>query len=237
MNKSIHGLVVTALVCLGVSGCKPAAKDAGSDTTVIQAKALPESATKSAAATTAPVESTTAPAIAAAPQAKPKLQAPIKDAVVPKTTGGAPATDAAKAEAARADSIRQAQERADAMRTARLDSVKRAETAKAAVKTEPSVARTEEALPAGTDLAAQGKVPYQENCRKCHGVIGVPPKTMKAKFPKIATFDAEFMAKHSADSIVTVLTNGKNEDMKSFKDKLSHSEMVAVAAYIRSFAK
>jgi mono/diheme cytochrome c family protein len=238
MNKSIHALVVTALVCLGVSGCKPAAKDAGSDTTAIQAKALPESATKSAAPTMAPVESTTAPAIAAAPQAKPKVQAPIKEAVAPKATGGPPAqTDAAKAEAARADSIRQAQERAEAMRTARLDSVKRAETAKAAVKTEPSVARAEEALPGGTDLAAQGKVPYQENCRKCHGVIGVPPKTMKAKYPKIATFDAEFMTKHSADSIVTVLTNGKNDDMKSFKDKLSHSEMVAVAAYIRSFAR
>lgn len=238
MNKSIHGLVGTALVCLGVSGCTPAAKDAGSDTSAIQAKALPESATKSVAPTTAPVESTTAPAVAAAPQVKPKVQAPSKEAVVPKTKGGPPApTDAAKAEAARADSIRQAQERAEAMRTARLDSVKRAESAKAAAKTEPSVARTEEALPAGTDLAAQGKVPYQENCRKCHGVIGVPPKTMKAKYPKIATFDAEFLTKHSADSIVTVLTNGKNEDMRSFKDKLSHSEMVAVAAYIRSFVR
>ena len=48
--------------------------------------------------------------------------------------------------------------------------------------------------------------------------------------------NAEFFEKRSDDSVVTVLTKGKNEDMKSFKDKLSHDQMVAVAAYIRSFA-
>jgi len=82
-----------------------------------------------------------------------------------------------------------------------------------------------------------GKAPYEENCRKCHGVRGIAPKTMKAKFPKIVTFDEEFFDKRSKDSVVTVLTKGKNEDMKSFKDKLSHGQMVAVAAYIRSLAK
>ena len=83
----------------------------------------------------------------------------------------------------------------------------------------------------------EGKAPYEENCRKCHGVRGVAPKTMKTKFPKIATFDAEFFAKHSKDSIVTVLTKGKNQDMKSFKDKLSHDQMEQVADYIKTFAK
>ncbi|MGA9836415.1 MAG: cytochrome c [Gemmatimonadaceae bacterium] len=77
-----------------------------------------------------------------------------------------------------------------------------------------------------------GKALYNENCRKCHGVIGTPPKTMKAKFPKIATFDAAFVTSHTQDSIVKVLTNGKNEDMKSFKDKLKPDEMKAVAAYL-----
>jgi mono/diheme cytochrome c family protein len=93
---------------------------------------------------------------------------------------------------------------------------------------------------AASRLAAQAagdvKTLYEDNCRKCHGVRGVPPKTMKEKFPKIATFDSAFIAAHSADSIVKVLTKGKNEDMKSFKEKLSHDQMVAVAAYIRSFA-
>jgi len=80
-----------------------------------------------------------------------------------------------------------------------------------------------------------GKEPYQENCKKCHGVRGLPPKTMKAKYPKIATFDSAFFAKRSDDSVVTILTKGKTDDMKSFKDKLTHDQMVAVAAYIRSF--
>lgn len=83
----------------------------------------------------------------------------------------------------------------------------------------------------------EGKAPYEENCRKCHGVRGVAPKTMKTKYPKIATFDAAFFAKHSKDSIVTVLTKGKNQDMKSFKDKLSHDQMEQVADYIKTFAK
>jgi mono/diheme cytochrome c family protein len=78
-----------------------------------------------------------------------------------------------------------------------------------------------------------GKAPYEDNCRKCHGVRGVPPKTMKVKYSKIATFNAEFFDKHSRDSIVTVLTKGKNEDMKSFKGKLTHEQMEAVADYIR----
>jgi mono/diheme cytochrome c family protein len=80
-----------------------------------------------------------------------------------------------------------------------------------------------------------GKAPYEANCRKCHGVRGVPPKTMKAKYEKIPTFDANFFAKHSQDSIVTVLTKGKGEDMKSFKAKLTHEEMENVAKYIKSF--
>ena len=91
-------------------------------------------------------------------------------------------------------------------------------------------------LSRATAQAPDGKTLYQENCRKCHGVLGTPPKTMKAKFPKIATFDAEFIAKHSVDSIVKVLTKGKNDDMKSFKDKLSAEEMKAVAEYVGELA-
>ena len=78
-----------------------------------------------------------------------------------------------------------------------------------------------------------GKAPYEANCRKCHGVRGVPPKTMKAKYAKIATFDAEFFAKRSDDSVVKILMHGKGDDMKSFKDKMTPDEMKAVAKYVR----
>jgi mono/diheme cytochrome c family protein len=84
--------------------------------------------------------------------------------------------------------------------------------------------------------APDGKALYTEFCQKCHGARGTPPKTMKAKFEKIATFDAEFIAKRSDDSVVKVLVKGKSEDMKSFKDKMKSDEMEAVAKYVRELA-
>ena len=83
--------------------------------------------------------------------------------------------------------------------------------------------------------ASDGKTLYESNCRKCHGVRGVPPKTIKEKFPKVQTLDAAFLEKVTDDSLVKVMKTGvgKAEDMKSFKDKLNADEMAAVAAYIR----
>ena len=83
--------------------------------------------------------------------------------------------------------------------------------------------------------APDGKTLYEENCRKCHGVRGVPPKAIKAKFPKVQTLDAAFLEKVTDDSMVTVMVKGvgKAEDMKSFKDKLKPDEMAAIANYVR----
>ena len=80
-----------------------------------------------------------------------------------------------------------------------------------------------------------GKALYEENCRKCHGVRGVPPKAIKEKFPKVQLLDDVFLAKVNNDSLIKVMTKGvgKAEDMKSFKDKLTPAEMTAVAKYIR----
>jgi mono/diheme cytochrome c family protein len=82
----------------------------------------------------------------------------------------------------------------------------------------------------------EAKTLYDENCKKCHGVRGVPPKAMKTKFEKIATFDAAFVAKHSVDSIAKVLAKGKSEDMKSFKDKMTPAQLTAVAQYVHDLA-
>jgi mono/diheme cytochrome c family protein len=92
---------------------------------------------------------------------------------------------------------------------------------------------------AGRPVAAQGpdgKALYGETCKKCHGVLGTPPQTMKKKYPKIASFDAKFLESHSEDSIVKVLTKGKGEDMESYKGKMSPAEMTAVAKYVRELA-
>ncbi|MHB1311458.1 MAG: c-type cytochrome [Gemmatimonadaceae bacterium] len=91
-----------------------------------------------------------------------------------------------------------------------------------------------------TRAAAQGvdgKATYDENCKKCHGATGTPVAPMKKKYEKLAAFDAAFFAQRSDDSVVAILTNGKGENMKSFKDKLKPEEMAAVAKYIRGFAK
>ena len=89
------------------------------------------------------------------------------------------------------------------------------------------------AVLAATAQEPDGKELYNANCKKCHGVLGTPPKTMKAKYEKIATFDADFISKRTDDSVVKVLIKGKGDDMKSFKTKLTPPEMMAVAKYVR----
>lgn len=84
--------------------------------------------------------------------------------------------------------------------------------------------------------AVDGKTLYEATCKKCHGVLGTPPKAIREQYPKVATFDATFIAKHSEDSIVTILTKGKGEDMKPFKGKLTPAEMVAIARYVHDLA-
>ena len=68
------------------------------------------------------------------------------------------------------------------------------------------------------------------------GQLGAQPPRA-GLLDRIDTFDAEFFEKHSRDSIVTILTKGKDEDMKSFKGKLSHEQMEAVADYIKLFGQ
>jgi len=224
----ISARIVLATTLFGAAACQSADKRVSD--TAAQAAAPGDSVAAMATSTAAPNMSVTPVSTNTPTVGTPKAQASGRTPV--KSSSATTNTDA---QAARADSLRQAQARADAQKAATADSVKRAEAARAIVKTEPPAAPPATASPVAVAQAEDGKAPYEENCRKCHGVRGVPPKTMKEKFPKIATFDAAFFAKHSADSIVTVLANGKNDDMKSFKDKLTHSEMVAVAAYIRSF--
>ena len=72
--------------------------------------------------------------------------------------------------------------------------------------------------------------------RFTHGVLGAPPKVMKVKFPKLVPFDAAYIAKNNQDAIVTVLTKGKGNDMKPFKDKLSPAQMASVAQYVKELA-
>ena len=85
--------------------------------------------------------------------------------------------------------------------------------------------------------SAQGKEAYDAQCKKCHGATGTPAKAMAAKFPKLEAFDAAFFAKRSDDSLMAAMMNGTSNDMKSYKDKLTKDEMLAVTAYIKGLAQ
>jgi mono/diheme cytochrome c family protein len=89
----------------------------------------------------------------------------------------------------------------------------------------------------GLAQAPDGKALYATHCRKCHGVLGAPPKTIKQKMEKIATFDEAFAKDHSEEQIIRVLTaGGKTSDMKSFREKMTPAESRAVAQYVRELA-
>ena len=78
-----------------------------------------------------------------------------------------------------------------------------------------------------------GKELYDKNCKECHGAAGTPAKITYIKFPRIVKFDSAFVAHHSVDSIVKILTKGKNDNMISFHRDLTDNEMTALAQYIR----
>lgn len=157
---------------------------------------------------------------------------PSATAGTPAGAGGAAGGTAAGARAAAKEGAPPA--KAGAAAVAEAAAVPSKPEAKGAAAAAAPVAVAAPAAATAVDPST-GKLPYEENCRKCHGVIGVPPKAMKTKFPKLIAFDAEFFAKRSDDSVVKVLTNGGADGMLSFKDKLSRQEMAAVAAYMRTF--
>lgn len=76
---------------------------------------------------------------------------------------------------------------------------------------------------------------YRQQCRSCHGAKGVPPARMVTLYPTLKTLvDSTLQARLTTDSIVAVLRHGKGKDMKSFTDKLSAAEMLAVARFVKS---
>jgi mono/diheme cytochrome c family protein len=83
-----------------------------------------------------------------------------------------------------------------------------------------------------------GQALYLKNCRKCHGATGEPSAQTRKKYKDIKSLaDADFMSKVSDDSMVAVMTNGSGKDMKSWKEKLTPTEMAAVAKYVRTLTR
>lgn len=89
-----------------------------------------------------------------------------------------------------------------------------------------------------TPQDVEGKALYLENCRACHGVVGVPTKQAAKKYEKIPNLtDPAFWVRRSDDSVMVVLRKGVGRDMKSFSEKLSTAEIVAVTKYVRTLVR
>ena len=87
--------------------------------------------------------------------------------------------------------------------------------------------------------ATDGRALYMVHCRTCHGLVGKPTDFGRRTFPRIPTLsDSAFIAGRSQDSIVAVLTRGAGDgkDMASFKGRLTHDQMVAVARYVHTLS-
>lgn len=87
--------------------------------------------------------------------------------------------------------------------------------------------------------AIDGRALYMMHCRTCHGLVGKPTDFGRRTFPRIPTLsDSAFIAGRSQDSIVAVLTHGAGDgkDMASFKGRLTHDQMVAVARFVHTLS-
>lgn len=91
------------------------------------------------------------------------------------------------------------------------------------------------ALTTAVAQGPDGKTLYESSCKMCHGAVGIPAATMQKAMPTIPTFDRAFLTSRSEDSVVKVMERG-GKGMPSFKGKLSHEQMVAVAKYVRQLA-
>jgi mono/diheme cytochrome c family protein len=80
--------------------------------------------------------------------------------------------------------------------------------------------------------APDGKLLYEQNCRSCHGPRGVPPQAM-VRMMKVPVLDSAYFVKHTVDSVLVVLKQGRGKNMKSFSDKLNAEQMLAVARYVQ----
>lgn len=72
-----------------------------------------------------------------------------------------------------------------------------------------------------------------KNCRKCHGVAGVPSASMKKQYKELKLIDAAYLASVSDDSIAVVIKRGAGE-MDGFADKLSNSQILEVVKFLHT---
>lgn len=104
--------------------------------------------------------------------------------------------------------------------------------------TNTATPRTASASPApsasaSADEFAHAKEIYAKNCEGCHGpnAEGGLAKVNNKQI-KVPSLKAEHAIKHTDEQLTKMITNGE-EEMPSFKDKLSQQEINLMVRYIR----
>lgn len=89
---------------------------------------------------------------------------------------------------------------------------------------------------AGSTFAQDdAKAIYLDRCSTCHGPDG-QAKTAKGRKLKVKSV-SETIATNDEAAMIKIVTDGKGEDMTSFKKQLTADQIKAVVAYYRSKAK
>lgn len=86
---------------------------------------------------------------------------------------------------------------------------------------------------ASADEFAHAKQLYAKNCEGCHGpnAEGGLAKVNNKQI-KVPSLKADHAVKHTDEQLTKMITNGE-EEMPSFKDKLSQDEINQMVRYIR----
>jgi mono/diheme cytochrome c family protein len=86
---------------------------------------------------------------------------------------------------------------------------------------------------ASVDEFATARANYKKNCEACHGpeATGGLVKVDKKQI-KVPSLKADHALKHTDEQLTKMITNGE-EDMPSFKNKMSAPEISEMVRYIR----
>ena len=83
------------------------------------------------------------------------------------------------------------------------------------------------------DEFATARANYQKNCEGCHGETGEGGLVkVENKRIKVPSLKADHAIKHTDEQITKMITNGE-EEMPSFKDKMSAAEISEMVKYVR----
>ena len=107
------------------------------------------------------------------------------------------------------------------------------ETAPPTNTTTPKVAASPTTSASPIDEFATSRANYQKHCEGCHGETGEGGLVkVEQKRIKVPSLKAEHAIKHTDEELTKMITNGE-EEMPSFKNKMSAVEISEMVKYVR----